>query len=197
MKKITIAGVTILGVCLVVFIVYYTIKGHSTDFSQTKTTRTISVAKIYDVATPITEDDFVFEGFRPGQQMTGENNAIRASLGEPIKLDEHHEKDPGILERFYYYPDYWISTYLIEDREDVGDILITGSGHRTTRGISIGDPAEKVLSEYGKADESDFDGSRFYHYYLQANDDLDGSYVLEFKLDDNKVQQIKIYYYSD
>lgn len=215
LKRIILISSVILVLVLICLGYYILIKSHQDDVNKISVNskpvinnstsgrnddilkKPINVREVIDG--PLVIDDFTFKGLNPDYQFNKSKNAVQFFLGQPIKFEEKDFKDPGVRERTYTYSNFVITTYTWDSFEEISDILITGNGPTTARGITVGDSIEKVIEKYGQAgDISYFKGKTYYHYFLHKDyDSSDDQFVLEFRLNENLVEKIKIYLYGE
>jgi len=133
----------------------------------------------------ITADDVIFTYNGVTIELNGDAAAAVEALGEPndarSQLSCHGEGE----DKTYSYDGFNLNTYPKDDEDRVLEIVINGEGIATSKGIQIGDSADKVKETYG-------DGYREVGVYL-AYDTGDGK-SLQFFIEDGTVKEIDYYY---
>ncbi len=139
-----------------------------------------------EAASAIAAGDVVFTYNGTAVELNGDAQAILAALGEPndvsSQLSCHGEGD----DKTYSYDGFIVNTYPASDgTERVLEVVVNGEGIPTSKGIRLGDTADKVKQTYG-------DGFRSVGMYL-AYDAGDGK-SLQFFIENDIVKEIDYYY---
>lgn len=160
---------------------------------------------------PITEADIFFKGLNPKYNFTESKKMINKILGEPDKVEEQllfdtifltervensieYKKDPeNVLMRTYYYPDFEVRSFILNNVESIHSITLIGSSVKTVRGIAVGDSNGKVVEKYGQGESHVVLNKTLHFYNLKVKEDVFGEHGIRIVLEDDKVEYICIY----
>jgi hypothetical protein len=88
----------------------------------------------------------------------------------------------------FTYPAFDIFTYPIDGQDQIDEIVVTDTGYKTARGISVGDTYDSVVAAYG---DGSFDDVVL--TYLDPDEDPEKSPRLIFGIDEGVVTYISYY----
>jgi hypothetical protein len=159
----------------------------------------------------ITEADIYFKDLNPKYNFIESKEIIKKILGNPNKVEEEklfdtifltervensieYEKDPeNVIMRTYYYPDFEVRVFVLDDVESIHSITLTGSSVNTVRGIAVGDSNEKVVEKYGQGEYSVAVNESYHFYNLKVDNERFRDHAIKIHLVDDIVSDISIY----
>jgi hypothetical protein len=137
----------------------------------------------------LTIEDFSVKGVIPGQLLS---DSLVKELGKPNSI-QIKTSSVDTKTKCYIYSGLKIETLIVEESnaEIVTTIDITGNNIKTKRGITLFDNAEKVREKYGLPDAQE--NYYFYSTLLDTGDIQPAQETIRFKIEDDKVTEIKIF----
>lgn len=149
---------------------------------------------------PIQEDDFIFdlpEGIKLGEKLT---SSLKEKLGTPIQVKEFF--DEGHF-KTYFYQRYQLGVTIAsknkgsKGNEIISNLVITGRGFQTNRGLMIGDDKDTIIEKYGPCDlKEEFGKDVAYRYCLETilGDKSYQRYIsITWSFTDYKINEISFY----
>lgn len=134
----------------------------------------------------ISPDDTVFTHDGVSVVLNDEADPIIGALGDPVNTSSQLSCHGGEGDdKTYEYNGFSVGTYPKDGVDRILEVVISGEGIPTTRGIQVGDPLSKVTEAYG-------DGYRTVGMYY-AYEAGEGK-SLQFFIENDTVKEIDYYY---
>ena len=134
----------------------------------------------------ISPDDTVFTLAGVAVVLNDEAEPILGALGDPVNTSSQLSCHGGEGDdKTYEYHGFSVGTYPKDGVDRVLEVVISGEGIPTAKGIQVGDPLSKVTEAYG-------DGYRTVGMYY-AYEAGDGK-SLQFFIENDTVKEIDYYY---
>ena len=157
----------------------------SASQAQTATAAAGSADSKATASASITADDVVFVSNGVKVELNSDADEAVAALGDYLSVESqlscHGEGD----DKTYTYDGFVLNTYPLDGKDRVLEVAVNTEGIATSKGIQVGDSADKVTQTYG-------DGYRKVGMYY-AYDAGDGK-SLQFFIENDAVKEIDYYY---
>ena len=99
----------------------------------------------------------------------------------------------GEMEREYEYSDLKLSTYPINNKDIINNILISSDKYSTWKGVKVGDNLDKIVSVYGEDYSEQTDNGRWIVYYIDSSNGDENSPKLTFVMEGDVITEIVIF----
>lgn len=180
MKKYLLVLVLSVLVLVIVGVSVFILNTESKNSSAIKSVEILNLN--LTMKDPLIIDDFQIGGIKLEQSIS----SIEKIFGKPNKIYDWKKGET----KYYEYDHFKVRYNIITG--EILTIIVEKPGLKTLRGIAVGDSENDVFYRYGKIDKLE-DNNLNYQKYI-SRDYLDYTYAIDFKIQNDKVTKIMVYF---